>query len=515
MITVLEKPAPFGGGVALPPNKSMSLQVPLSDAAIPALLTLPLRQHIGIAAEPLVKPGDHVLTGQVIARSRGVVSAPLHASASGVVKEIADYELPSPSRVVAPSIVIETDGEDNWIETEADNFVDYLNTSPVAIQQRILQSGIVGLGGAGFPSAVKLIPGLSLEIELLIINAAECEPYISCDESLIRNHVEELITGIDILAHALQADACVIAIEENKIEAIEILQQALSAHPASGIELKIISSLYPAGGERQLIKSITGMAVPADGLPVDIGVVCYNVGTTYAVQQAVMNNRPLVSRVVTVTGPGIQTPCNKHVRLGTSMADLVKQCGGYTDDFEYLIMGGPMMGIRLENDAVPVIKTTNCLLAAGKPLVAAQQAEQPCIRCDECANVCPANLQPQQLHWHSKVFNAERLQDYRLFDCIECGCCSYVCPSHIPLVERYRLAKSTIWEERRKQMDASHSRRRFEEKQVRDQRRALARKSRRQAGQTDTVASVSDRDRKQQEIAAAVNRVRKKREEKG
>ncbi|MEQ8937970.1 MAG: electron transport complex subunit RsxC, partial [Gammaproteobacteria bacterium] len=361
----------------------------------------------------------------------------------------------------------------------------------------------------------KLIPGLSLEIELLIINAAECEPYISCDESLIRNHVEELITGIDILAHALQADACVIAIEENKIEAIEILQQALSVHPASGIELKIISSLYPAGGERQLIKSITGMAVPADGLPVDIGVVCYNVGTAYAVQQAVMNNRPLVSRVVTVTGPGIQTPCNKHVRLGTSMADLVKQCGGYTDDFEYLIMGGPMMGIRLENDAVPVIKTTNCLLAAGKPLVAAQQAEQPCIRCDECANVCPANLQPQQLHWHSKVFNAERLQDYRLFDCIECGCCSYVCPSHIPLVERYRLAKSTIWEERRKQMDASHSRRRFEEKQVRDQRRALARKSRRQAGQTDTVASVSDRDRKQQEIAAAVNRVRKKREEKG
>ncbi|MEQ8938691.1 MAG: electron transport complex subunit RsxC, partial [Gammaproteobacteria bacterium] len=161
MITVLEKPAPFGGGVALPPNKSMSLQVPLSDAAIPALLTLPLRQHIGIAAEPLVKPGDHVLTGQVIARSRGVVSAPLHASASGVVKEIADYELPSPSRVVAPSIVIETDGEDNWIETEADNLVDYLNTSPVAIQQRILQSGIVGLGGAGFPSAVKLIPGLS------------------------------------------------------------------------------------------------------------------------------------------------------------------------------------------------------------------------------------------------------------------------------------------------------------------------------------------------------------------
>lgn len=515
MITVLEKPAPFGGGVALPPNKSMSLQAPLSDAAIPALLTLPLRQHIGVAAQPLVKPGDRVLTGQVIARSRGVVSAPLHASSSGIVKEIADYELPSPSRVVSPSIVIETDGEDSWVETEHDSLVDYLNVSPVVIQQRILQSGIVGQGGAGFPSAVKLIPGLGLEIELLIINAAECEPFISCDESLIRNHVKELITGIDILAHALQVDACVIAIEDNKTEAIEILQQGLAAHPASGIQLKKISSLYPAGGERQLIKSITGMAVPADGLPVDIGVVCYNVGTAYAVKQAVMNNRPLVSRIVTVTGPGIHSPCNKHVRLGTSMADLVRQCGGYTDDFAYLIMGGPMMGIRLESDSVPVIKTTNCLLAAGKQLFKEQQFEQPCIRCDECANVCPANLQPQQLHWHSKVFNAERLQDFRLFDCIECGCCSYVCPSHIPLVERYRLAKSTIWEERRKQMDAAHSRRRYEEKQMREQQRARAKKSRQQIRQADTTASASDRDRKQQEIAAAVKRVRKKREVKG
>ncbi len=507
MITVLDKPVPFGGGVALPPNKSMSLESGIVTADIPSLLTLPLRQHVGVAAEPLVGPGDYVQTGQVIARSRGFISAPVHASSSGMVREIADYEIPSPSREISTCIIIETDGKDTWIDGESQNLEDYTSISPVTLQERIMQSGIVGLGGAGFPSGVKLIPGLNLDIELLLINAAECEPYISCDEALIRNHVSELITGVDILAHALQVDACVIAIEENKTEAIDILRKAIDQHSASGIELKLISSLYPAGGERQLIKSITGVAVPADGLPVDIGVVCYNVGTVYAVKQAVVDDRPLVSRIVTVSGPGINTPCNMHVRIGTPMSELIEQCGGYSEDFEYLIMGGPMMGIRLHNDSVPIIKTSNSLLAAGQAFFTGKQEEQPCIRCDECASVCPATLQPQQLHWHSKVFNAERLQDFRLFDCIECGCCSYVCPSHIPLVERYRLAKSRIWEQRRKQMEARESRARYEVRQERERQRARAKASRR-----ERLTGASDMERKQQEIAAAVGRVKKKRE---
>ena len=507
MITVLEKPVPFGGGVTLPPYKSMSLESDIVTAQIPSLLTLPLRQHIGIAAEPLVAPGDYVQTGQVIARSRGFVSAPIHASSSGIVREIADYEVPSPSHEVTSCIVIETDGKDNWIENNAQSMADYTSISPVKLQERIMQSGIVGLGGAGFPSGVKLIPGLNLDIELLLINAAECEPYISCDEALIRSHVNELITGVDILAHTLQVDACVIAIEENKTEAIEILRKGIDEHSASGIELKLISNLYPAGGERQLIKSITGVAVPADGLPVDIGVVCYNVGTVYAVKQAVVDDRPLVSRIVTVSGPGINKPCNMHVRIGTPMSALIEQCGGYSEDFEYLLMGGPMMGIRLHNDGVPIIKTSNCLLAAGQAFFNGKQEEQPCIRCDECASVCPAALQPQQLHWHSKVFNAERLQDFRLFDCIECGCCSYVCPSHIPLVEQYRLAKSSIWEQRRKQLESQESRTRYEIRQERERQRATAKTL-----QRDKRTGASDMERKQQEIAAAVNRVKQKRE---
>ena len=513
MISVLEKPVPFGGGIQLSPNKEMSLQRPLSSAALPELLTLPLRQHAGMAATPLVRPGDRVFKGQLIAEAHGFISASVHASSSGLVREIAEHEIPSPSREKSPCVVIETDGEDRWFEVEREPVEAYTQVSPVEIQHRIMQAGIVGLGGAGFPSAVKLIPGLNLDIELLIINAAECDPYISCDEALIRYQVDELITGVDILAHALQVDACVIAIEENKSKAIAILEQAL-AETSYGIQLKKVSTLYPAGGERQLIKSITGMAVPADGLPVDIGVVCYNAGTAFAVKKAIIDAEPLIERVVTVTGTGVAQPGNMRVRLGTPLNRLIEESGGYTDQYQYLVMGGPMMGMRLENDGVPVIKTTNCLLAVGHDQAHTSKPEQPCIRCDECAVVCPAGLQPQQLHWHIKVFNEARLQDFRLFDCIECGCCSYVCPSHIPLVERYRLAKSKIWEEHRQRLDAEQSRRRFETKQGREKQRQQEKRLQREQRTGKTVTVTDDKNQKQREIAAAVNRVRKKRAEK-
>ncbi len=513
MITVLEEPIPFGGGIQLAPNKAISLEQTLQKSILPSLIKIPLRQHIGSPAKPIVKAGEQVLKGQVIARPQGYISAPVHASTSGIVKEIAEHPMPNPSGATSPCIVIEPDGKEQWLEAR-EKIDDYLLLTPFEVQQKILEAGIVGLGGAGFPSAVKLVPGLSLDIELLILNAAECEPYISCDEILIRNQTKDVLAGVEILAHALQVDECVIAIEENKTETIKMLQEALEQHVGMDIKLIQISSLYPAGGEKQLIKSITGMEVPAEGLPVDVGVVVYNVGTAVATKKAIIDAEPLISRIVTVTGPGIKQACNLEVLIGTSLHEIIEQCGGYNDDFEYLIMGGPMMGFRLHSDQVPLIKTSNCLLAAGEKLQTSSQQETSCIRCDECAPVCPVNLQPQQLHWHSKEFNTERLQDYRLFDCIECGCCSYVCPSHIPLVDEFRQAKSNIWNKRRKQLEAEQHKKRYLDKLARQEQQ----KKDRNKSRTETVDGTTSEDltlkNKQDEIAAAVNRVKQKRKEK-
>ena len=509
MITVLETPVPFDGGIELSPNKAISLEQRLTKASFPELIRIPLRQHIGMSARPVVKPGDTVYKGQPIANLQGYISAPIHASSSGKIIEISEQSIPSPSGAQSTCIVLETDGQDRWFEDKSP-ITDFYGLSPFEVQQRIMQAGIVGLGGAGFPSAVKIIPGLTLDIELLIINAAECEPYISCDETLIRNNVKDLITGVEVLAHALQVDECVIAIENNKAEAVEILQQALKEYAEIDIQLKLISSLYPAGGEKQLIKSITGIDVPAGGLPVDIGVVCYNVGTAVAVKKAILDNEPLISRIVTVTGPGINQPRNLEVLIGSPIDSLIEQCGGYSDSFEYLIMGGPMMGFRLHSDKVPVIKTTNCLLGVGTETFPVDIKESPCIRCDECAPVCPVNLQPQYLHWHAREFNPERLEDYRLLDCIECGCCSYVCPSHIPLVDEFRQSKSRIWSLHRKQLEANQNKQRYLNKQQRTQQQkddGLKRKTHK-ADEKDKENALRQ---KQEEIAAAVQRVKAKR----
>lgn len=512
MITVLEKPIPFGGGIELPPNKALSLEQPLAKAKVPSLIKIPLRQHIGSPAKPLVKAGDSVLKGQLIAEAQGYISAPIHASTSGLVKEIAEHPMPNPSAAKSTCIVIETDGKETWVN-DRNPVDDYYSLSPVEVQQKIWQAGIVGLGGAGFPSAVKIIPGLSLDIELLILNAAECEPYISCDETLIRNYAKDVVTGIEVLAHALQVDECVIAIEDNKTEAIEILNDALEKYAEIEIKLILISSLYPAGGEKQLIKSITGIEVPAEGLPVDVGVVVYNVGTAVAVKKAIIDGEPLISRIVTITGPGINQACNLEVLFGTPINEIIDQCGGYNEHFEYLIMGGPMMGFRLHGDHAPLIKTTNCLLAAATEIQVSKIKESACIRCDECAPVCPVNLQPQQLHWHAKELNTDRLQDYRLFDCIECGCCSYVCPSHITLVDEFRQAKSSVWSRRRKQLEAEQNKKRYLDKQARVEQQKKDKHIKRSAAIDEKADDESAKKKKQDEIAAAVNRVKQKRKE--
>ncbi len=510
MITVLEKPIPFGGGIQLPPNKAISLEQPLKKAKLPSLVKIPLRQHIGLPALSIVKAGERILKGQIIAKEQGSISAPIHASTSGYIKEIAEHLIPNPSGAMSPCIVIEADGEDKWVEKKRP-IVDFYSLSPVKIQQKILEAGVVGLGGAGFPSAVKIIPGFNLDIELLVLNAAECEPFISCDETLIRHFAKDVITGIEILAHALQVDECVIAIEDNKTEAINVLQETLDSNANIDIKLRLVSSLYPAGGEKQLIKSITGIEVAAEGLPVDIGVVCYNVGTAVAVKKAIIDDEPLISRIVTVSGPGVNQACNLEVLLGTPINEVIAQCGGYSEPYEYLIMGGPMMGFRLYDDDVPVIKTTNCLLAVAAKNNNSKIEESPCIRCDECAPVCPVKLQPQQLHWHSKEFNPERLLDYHLFDCIECGCCSYVCPSHISLVDEYRQSKNRIWDNRRNQLQAVENKQRYLNKQNRIEQQKLDKRNKRLVSAGKNTDNESALKKKQDDIAAAVNRVKAKR----
>jgi electron transport complex protein RnfC len=507
MITLLDTPRRFPGGIRMEPNKAQSLRQPVRSARLPERLYVPLSQHIGEPAEALVAEGDSVLKGQLIARSLSYISAPIHAPTSGRVIDIGDYRVPHPSGLKAPCIVIAADGADRSAATGMD-MASVLAADPAEIRRWVRDAGVVGLGGAGFPTSVKLNPGPGREVELLVINAAECEPYISCDEALMCTRPVEIIEGIRIMRHALHARQVVIGIEDNMPGAIRCLQTALAATGAADIRIIAVPSVYPAGGERQLIYALTGEEVPTQGLPIDLGIVCHNVGTADAVARALLQGEPLISRVVTVTGAGVREPANLEVRIGTPIAELIAQCGGYTEQVSRLLMGGPMMGIALPSDAMPVIKTTNCILAASPEEAPEPPAARPCIRCAECTAACPAGLLPQQLYWYAHARDFDRIQDYSLFDCIECGCCAQVCPSHIPLVQYYRFAKTEIWDLERERQKSDIARQRHEfrierlerEKRELEQRRARARKAldRPKAG---------DADAKKAEIAAALERV--------
>ena len=513
MVTLLEKPASFPGGLRLPSEKSQSLTEPLQAAAIPERLYVPLSQNIGEPAEAVVKPGDKVLRGQRIARSLGYISAPVHAPTSGVVRAVGDYPVPHPSGLSAACIVIDSDGEDRAADTglKMDNV---FQADPADIRQRVRDAGIVGLGGAGFPTAVKLNPGPGRKVELLIINGAECEPYISCDEALMCCRPNEIIEGIRIMRHALNAEQVVIGIEDNMPHALECLQNELERLAEKDIHIRVVPTRYPAGGEKQLIYALTGEEVPSQGLPIDLGIVCHNVGTAAAIARAIHLGEPLISRIITVTGGGVRQPRNLDVRIGTPIAALIEQCGGYTDEVARLLVGGPMMGFTLRTDDLPVVKTSNCILAA-----TAREAPDPppanaCIRCAQCADVCPASLLPQQMYWYAFARDMEKIQDYNLFDCIECGCCAQVCPSHIPLVQYYRFAKTEIWDMEREREKSDLARQRHQARQERlarekkalEERRARARKA------LDKKPKSGDADAKKEEIAKALARVKAKKD---
>jgi electron transport complex protein RnfC len=500
----------FHGGLKLAGNRELTAATPVIPGGIPATLVLPLLQHIGEPAECLVKPGDPVFKGQLVARPAGNVSAPVHAPSSGTVVAVEKRPVPHPSGLLATCIVIETDGEDRW-ETAAQSGLDYLQTEPPELLERIRRSGIVGLGGAGFPTQVKLDKG-QRSIDLLVINGAECEPYISCDNRLLQERATEVIEGARIMRHIIQPAACVIAIEDNMPAAGQALRSALLAAEESAISVVEVPAIYPAGGERQLIRVLTGREVPSQGLPADIGVICQNVGTAAAVHQAVTRGHPLLSRIVTVSGAGVARPGNIEALIGTPISHLIAVCGGYTRDVERLLIGGPMMGYAIGSDAVPVIKTTNCILAVTREEMPAPPPAQPCIRCGKCVEVCPADLLPQQLYWYARSGNHDAAQDYELFDCIECGCCAYVCPSHIPLVQYYRHAKTAIWAREKQTRASDIARQRHDARQARlariKQERAARLASRKRALSRDADGD----DPKKAAIQAALERVRRKKE---
>lgn len=455
----------FPGGLVLDSQKRRSTQSEIKTMPLSRRLTLPLQQHIGEPAEALVKVGDKVLKGQRIAQAQGHLSVCLHAPSSGVITAIDEQAVPHPSGLSGPCITIETDGEDQWCERHP--VEDFHAFSQHDMRQRVRDAGIVGLGGAGFPSYIKLNPGVHHFADTLILNGAECEPYISCDDMLMRERAEGILDGVDVMRYALKVKRCIIAIEDNKPEAISQMQAALARHSvADNTEVVVIPTRYPTGSEKQLIEIITQKQVPKGGLPIDIGIIVHNVGTAYAVGRAIIHDEPLISRIVTVSGKDVQHAGNVDTLLGTPIHELLSFCNTQRQTDEPFIMGGPMMGYQLAGDNLPITKTANCILVGVDHALPATES-MPCIRCGDCASVCPVSLLPQQLYWHARAKEFDKTQDYNLFDCIECGCCSYVCPSQIPLVQYYRFAKTEIMNQQQQQRKADLARVRHDNRQAR------------------------------------------------
>lgn len=495
----------FPGGLHPPQHKYLSNQTKIVTAPLPQRVVLPLAQHIGAPAKPLVKVGDRVLRGQKIARAEGYISAPIHASISGHVVTISEHPVAHPSGLKGECIVIESDGLDEAapaLENYADQ--DITQVDPSHLRNLVREAGIVGLGGAAFPSFVKLNPGPQHQVETLILNGAECEPYITCDDRLMREYADSVIAGIGIIMHAVDAKHCLIGIEDNKPEARSAMQSALERSGRTDTNIVVTPTIYPEGGEKQLIKVLTGKEVPAGGLPLQVGVVCQNIGTAAAIYQAVNNGQPLVSRIVTVTGRGVEKQLNVEARIGTPVAELVAFAGGYTNQAERLIMGGPMMGFGLQTDEIPLVKATNCVLVTtAEEVKPSTEDAMPCIRCGSCAEVCPVSLVPQQMYWHAKSKDFDKLQEYNLFDCIECGCCAHVCPSHIPLVQYYRFAKSEIWQQEQDKKKANAAKERHEARQARIDREAAEKAKR---AEERKAAMGGDADSKKAAVQAAMAR---------
>ncbi|HHY0324568.1 TPA: electron transport complex subunit RsxC [Vibrio cholerae] len=492
----------FPGGIHPFENKHQSNRQPIINASIPNELVLPLKQHIGKAGDLLVKVGDRVLKGQPLTQYTSTFMLPIHAPTSGVISAIEPRTVAHPSGLSEPCIVLTPDQQEEWFDLQPQP--DYQQLSPETLLELIRQAGISGMGGAGFPTAKKLQSGLS-RTEILIINAAECEPYITADDVLMRQYAHEIIQGIEIVEHILKPKLTIIGIEDNKPEAVAALQQAAQDKP---MVIRVIPTKYPSGGEKQLIKILTNLEVPKGGIPADIGLMVQNVGSLQAIARAIVHGEPLIRRVVTLTGDCFRKPRNVWALLGTPVQALLNEFGYKADKkLPRLIMGGPMMGFTLPHAQVPITKTANCILAPTRNELTSSDNEMACIRCGQCAEACPVSLLPQQLQWHAKAEEFDKCEELNLKDCIECGACAYVCPSEIPLVQYYRQAKAEIRTRSLEAEAAERAKTRFEEKKARMERDKAERENR-------FKQAAEDRRKEMQQqggsdaIAAAIERVK-------
>ena len=488
----------FDGGIHPPEMKTQSNGTPLRQVPLAPRFIIPLKQHIGAEGELCVNVGDRVLRGQPLTRGRGRM-LPVHAPTSGKVIAIAPHSTAHPSALAELSVMIDADGEDRWIER--DGWADYQRRSREELITRIHQFGVAGLGGAGFPTGVKLQGGGD-KIETLIINAAECEPYITADDRLMQDCAAQVVEGIRILAHILQPREVLIGIEDNKPQAISMLRAVLA--DAHDIALRVIPTKYPSGGAKQLTQILTGKQVPHGGRSSDIGVLMQNVGTAYAVKRAVIDGEPITERVVTLTGESVSRPGNVWARLGTPVSHLLNDAGFCSSADQMVIMGGPLMGFTLPWLDVPVVKITNCLLAPSATEMGETPEEQGCIRCSACADACPADLLPQQLYWFSKGQQHDKATAHNIADCIECGACAWVCPSSIPLVQYFRQEKAEIYAIAQEEKRAAEAKARFEARQARLEREKAARLERHKNAAAQPAAKDQDA------IAAALARVKEK-----
>jgi electron transport complex protein RnfC len=428
----------FKGGIHPPDKKELAKDSPVKNARIPQRVVIPLSQHVGAPCKSLVSINQQVKKGEIIGEPGGFVSSPVHASVSG--KVVAIGEFPNAMGRMVMSVVIENDGKEEW--TALKDNPDYLKLSPEELKDKIKAAGIVGLGGAAFPTVVKLTPPKEKPIDTVIINGAECEPYLTADYRLMIEKPAEIIEGLKILMKTLGVSKGFVGIEDNKPDAIIKMKEAAKAEPS--INVCALEVKYPQGAEKMLIKATAGREVPPRGLPMDVGVVVQNVGTALAIYEAVRYGKPLIERVVTITGEGIQNPANLMVRIGTLVSELVEECGGFRNGVGKVISGGPMMGFALASLDVPVTKGTSGILVIPEEGVIHAEDFEPCIRCGRCIDACPMGLMPSMLSVLSEKARYEDAKEYNLFDCFECGSCAFVCPSKRPIVQLVRLAKSMV-----------------------------------------------------------------------